>query len=71
MNTLEYRQARAGIRDTAARCLDHLDALHGAMARGQVLEALDHARQLALAADDLTALHERVLRLVDRAQRDS
>ena len=66
MTPLEYRQTRAAIRDGSSLALDRLDALYACLSRGESGHALTAARDLALVADDLTALLERIVRSAAR-----
>lgn len=67
ISTTEYRQARAAIRDASAVVLDELDYIVVCLAHGDAPAARDHARKLAMIADDLTAMCEKVVRLTQFA----
>lgn len=62
LTPLEYRQTRACIRDAASRALDEIDAVQHALSYGDPGAAREHARLLAMTADDITALLERIVR---------
>lgn len=71
VSSLQYRQTRAAIRDGLSKALDACDRMHASLVHGEVAQAREDARQLALVADDLTALHEQLLRLVDYGTRSA
>lgn len=67
LSSLEYRQTRAALRDAFAVVLDELDACQASLSRAELRAARMHAKKLALCADDITALCDRLVRHVHHA----